>query len=337
MQEVGKRIGAVAGTDVSVLIQGESGTGKELIARAIHAASARREGPFEPIDCAALPPELVESELYGHERGAFTGALKGREGRIRRAHGGTLFLDEVGELPLPAQAKLLRFLAERELSPVGGEGRVAVDVRVIAATNRPLERAVKDGSFREDLFYRLNVFAIHAPPLRERKGDIPDLARRFLARAGRGPGGAAPLEPTPEALALLARHDWPGNVRELRNAVEHASVVARGAALLPEHLPAYIQIAGEAPPVPVAASSRAPGAPDPDDLAATLLDAAIASGGAAPGRAALERFERALIEVAMRRSRGSISGAARLLGMQRTTVRARLREGERREDPPAPG
>jgi len=364
MQEVGKRIGAVAATDVSVLVQGESGTGKELIARAIHAASARRAGPFEPIDCAALPPELVESELYGHEKGAFTGALKDREGRIRRAHGGTVFLDEIGELPLPTQAKLLRFLAERDLSPVGGGARVSVDVRVIAATNRPLERAVKDGLFREDLFYRLNVFAIHAPPLRERKEDIPDLVRRFLARQGRGPGAPVPpgpLEPTVEALAALRRHDWPGNVRELRNAVEHAVVIARGSALLPEHLPAYLQADAPATrgvfgaattggsPAPLAHQNgregpwEAPGAtrasqghPDHLELAGRLLDAGIASGAPA-AKFALERLERALAQVAYARSGGSISAAARLLGATRGTVRKWLKDsgieaaGETRE------
>jgi two-component system nitrogen regulation response regulator GlnG len=322
MQELFKRIAAVAATDVPVLIQGESGTGKELVARAIHVASPRRDGPFEPIDCAALPADLVESELYGHERGAFTGAVRDRVGRVRLAHGGTLFLDEVGELPLPAQAKLLRFLSEREIVPVGGRARVAVDARIVAATNRPLERAVAAGAFREDLFYRLNVVALHVPPLRARREDIPALVARFSGR-GEKPGISA------DALAVLERYSWPGNVRELRNAVEHALALARGPLILPEHLPAHVRgAAASAAGGALTAAGEAGDSPASFDLralAAALIDRALADGRA-PYAEAIRRLEEALFAEAMARSGGSRSAAARLLAINRATLRKRLRE-----------
>ena len=312
MQEVYKRIATVACAEVPVLILGESGTGKELVARAIHDASRRRAGPFEPIDCAALPPGLVESELYGHERGAFTGAVRSHAGRVRRADGGTLFFDEIGELSLEVQAKLLRFLAEREVVPVGGSERLAVDARVIAATNRPLEQAIENGSFREDLFYRLSVFTIRVPPLRERKGDIPALVARFLERAGAPSSAGRSAAVSEEALAVLALHDWPGNVRELRNAVEHAAILARGAPIGPEHLPAYV--------------GRSPrGVEELRALAGRLIEEAEAAGVPA-ARHASDRLDRALLEEAIRRSAGSISAMARLLGWTRVTVRKRLRD-----------
>jgi two-component system nitrogen regulation response regulator GlnG len=322
IQDVFKRIGAVAQSDVPVLIQGESGTGKELVARALHAASARRDGPFEPIDCAALPAELVESELYGHERGAFTGAIRDRPGRVRQANGGTLFLDEVGELPLPAQAKLLRFLAEREVVAVGGSARVAVDVRIVAATNRPLERAVATGAFREDLFYRLNVVAVHLPPLRARREDIAPLAAAFLSRK-REAGGPAAI--APETLALLERHDWPGNVRELKNAIEHALALARGPLILPDHLPPHVRAGAAAPAKAAARAEGAAGALAP--LAAALLDEALAAGRP-PHADAIARVEAALLAEALRRTGGSRSAAARLLKLNRATLRKRLRDGE---------
>ncbi len=333
MQELFKRVAAVAPADVPVLIQGESGTGKELVARAIHAASpTRRHGPFEPIDCAALPAELVESELYGHERGAFTGAVRDRIGRVRQAEGGTLFLDEVGELPLPAQAKLLRFLAEREVVAVGGRTRVAVDARIVAATNRPLERAVAAGAFREDLYYRLNVVAIHVPPLRHRREDIPALVERFL-RSG---GGAVTI--SEEALAVLERHDWPGNVRELKNAIDHALALARGPVILPEHLPAHVLRGGAAAPggtegprggegtgAPPAARETGDGAHrDLRAIARGLIDRALAEGSP-PHAFAIGRLEEALLAEALERAGGSRSAAARLLGINRATLRKRLK------------
>jgi DNA-binding NtrC family response regulator len=216
----------VAGTDATVLIRGESGTGKEVIARAIHANSHRRYFPLVPVNCGAVPPELLESELFGHERGAFTGAQYRRKGKIELADHGTLFLDEVGAIPLRMQVDLLRVLEEKELSRVGGNRPISVDFRVICATNENLEEAVREGRFREDFYYRINVFGIELPPLRARRGDIPLLAEHFRALfADRMKRDIGAIEP--EAMELLAAHDWPGNVRELSNAVERAMVVGR--------------------------------------------------------------------------------------------------------------
>jgi transcriptional regulator with GAF, ATPase, and Fis domain len=220
----------VAGTDASVLISGETGTGKELVARAIHARSPRKDRPLVKVNCAALAPGLVESELFGHEKGAFTGASERRTGRFELADGGTIFLDEVGEIPLETQVKLLRVLQEREFERAGGSQTLRVDVRVIAATNRDLEKTIAEGKFRQDLFYRLNVFPLRVPPLRERKGDVPLLvhhfAQRHAARVGR------PIAAVSDAtLELLVRYPWPGNVRELENVIERAVILARGPVL----------------------------------------------------------------------------------------------------------
>jgi two-component system response regulator AtoC len=229
-------VGHVAETEGTVLVRGESGTGKELIAQAVHRASHRREGPFVAVNCAALSPGLLESELFGHVRGAFTGAVKDRAGVFQRAHGGTLFLDEVAELPLDLQAKLLRVLQERSFVPVGGTRTVEVDVRIVAATHRSLRAEVEAGRFREDLMYRLRVIPVYLPPLRERPGDIELLLRHFLDRAagriGRKIEGIAP-----EAMRALLDHPWPGNVRELINVVEYAAVVGRGPTVESAHLP----------------------------------------------------------------------------------------------------
>lgn len=229
-------IGAVAQSNTTVLIQGESGTGKEVIANAIHAHSPRNAGPIIKVNCAALNEMLLESELFGHVKGAFTGALRDRCGRFRQAENGTIFLDEIVCLPLAGQAKLLRVLQEHEFEPVGSSNTVRVDVRVLAATNSNLKKAVEQGRFREDLYYRLNVFALTLPPLRERKEDVPLLAQHFLERFRRELN--KPLRTvTPEALELLVAHDWPGNVRELANAIEHAAIVAKRELLHPEDLP----------------------------------------------------------------------------------------------------
>ena len=225
MRRVLEQLRKVAPTDATVLVLGESGTGKELVARAIHEGSLRRERPFVSVSCAAIPEGLLESELFGHERGAFTGAVRRKLGRFELAHEGTLFLDEVGELPPFVQVKLLRVLQERRFERVGGEETVEVDVRLVSATNRDLAAMARDGRFREDLYYRLDVVPIHLPPLRDRPGDVEELARHFLARSaprlGRAVKGFAP-----EALELLRRHRWPGNVRELENVVEQALVFA---------------------------------------------------------------------------------------------------------------
>ena len=220
MHDVFELIGHVAQTVSTVLIAGETGTGKELVARAVHEASPRRDGPFVAVNCAALPESLLESELFGHEKGAFTSAAGQRKGRFELAHGGTIFLDEVGEIPLAMQAKLLRVLQERQIERVGGTQTIEVDVRVVAATNRDLLRLAKDGKFREDLYYRLNVVKIDLPPLHERPEDVALLAEHFVQKFSRA--GAAPKQIAPEAMEALLQHRWPGNIRELENAIERA-------------------------------------------------------------------------------------------------------------------
>jgi len=301
MQEVFKTVATLAMSEAPVLLTGESGTGKELVARTIHEASRRAAGPFEPIDCAALPETLLESELYGHERGAFTGAVGRKRGRLEMAGGGTLLLDEVGELPLPAQAKLLRFLAEGEFVRVGGTERLRVDVRVIAATHRELRGAVAEGEFREDLFYRLAVAELRLPPLRERREDIALLVAHFLEREFRYPG-----ELGAEAMVLLQRHAWPGNVRELRNAVHAATVTARGKTILPEHLPASVQ----------GAESIAP-----DGLGRLVAAMADAAPLGERYAAVHDRVERAVVAHVLAQNGNNQVHAARELGIHRTTLR----------------
>ncbi|OLC61514.1 MAG: two-component system response regulator, partial [Candidatus Rokubacteria bacterium 13_1_40CM_4_67_11] len=234
MQDVYKTIGRIAGTDVTVLLRGESGTGKELVARAIHHYSRRSGRPFVAVSCAAIPGTLLESEMFGHERGAFTDAKERRLGKFELAHGGTLYLDEIGDMPVDLQTKLLRALQERTIERVGGHESIAIDVRVLAATNRDLEALMKEGRFREDLYYRLNVVTVNLPPLRERRRDIPLLVEHFLAKHVEelGERGVAP-----EALDRLVGYDWPGNVRELENVVQRAMVMATAGVILPEHLP----------------------------------------------------------------------------------------------------
>jgi two-component system response regulator HydG len=243
MQLIFRLIEDIAPTDATVLIQGESGTGKELVARAIHQQSPRSDRPFIVIDCSAYPATLLESELFGHEKGAFTGATRQKSGRFEQAHGGTVFLDEIGEIPLSAQIKLLRVLQTQRFERLGGEKTLSVDVRILAATNKNLLEEVKKGQFREDLFYRLNVIPIHLPLLRDRRNDIPLLARHFLRRFALAHGKA--LESfTPEAMSLLLDHGWPGNVRELENTIEHAAVLAKGPRIDVSHLPASIRTGG---------------------------------------------------------------------------------------------
>jgi transcriptional regulator with PAS, ATPase and Fis domain len=278
----------VAVTDATVLILGESGTGKELIARAIHAGSARRDGPFVKVDCTALPEGLLESELFGHEKGAFTDASAEKPGRFELAHGGTLFLDEVGELPQSLQAKLLRVLQERAFERVGGTRTISVDVRILAATNRDLAKALKGGQFREDLYYRLNVVPILVPPLRRRPEDILPLAAHFLQRFGARYGKVVPGL-SPEAAALLRRYSWPGNVRELEHAIERAVILWERGVIRPE------------------------------ELAVDLM--AVASDGLPDQELmTLEELEREYIRRVLRRVRGHKSRAARILGINRKTL-----------------
>jgi DNA-binding NtrC family response regulator len=239
MQDLYRLIEEVTPTDSTVLIQGESGTGKELVARAIHYNGPRREGRFLPVDCAALSESLLESELFGHVRGSFTGAVVSKAGLFEIASGGTLFLDEIGNIALPIQAKLLRVLQERQIKPVGAVEPKGVDVRLIAATNKDLEAMIEEGSFREDLFYRINIFPIPVPPLRERKGDIPHLVYHFIGKYGRALGKTI-AEVDTEVLRILQAYHWPGNVRELENAIHRMVVTVKGDVLLPEDLPQEI-------------------------------------------------------------------------------------------------
>jgi Nif-specific regulatory protein len=287
MREVYRFLARVAPTDSTVLLRGESGTGKELAARALHHGSPRAGKPFVAINCAALSETLLESELFGHEKGAFTGALARKLGKLEVAHTGTVFLDEVGELPLPLQAKLLRALQEREIERVGGTRPIQVDLRVIAATNRDLEKAIREGAFREDLYYRLNVIALTLPPLRERRDDIPLLASHFAAvfsrKLGRRIAGFSP-----EARACLLRYGWPGNVRELANAVERAVVLGDGELIHPEDLPE------------------------------TILEAAPATGGpvtVTPYHETLNGMKQRLILDAVEQADGNITRAAEALGL----------------------
>ncbi len=288
----------VAPTDTTVLMTGESGTGKEVVARFIHRGSARKDGPFVALNCAALPEQLLESELFGHEKGAFTGALATRPGRIEQAAGGVLFLDEVGEMSPAVQAKFLRVLQEREYQRLGGTRTLKADVRVLAATNRNLKDAISQGTFREDLYYRLAVFDIALPPLRERPEDIPLLVEAFLEETGRSVGRPA-AGVSREAQEMLAAYPWPGNVRELRNAVERAVILCEGGLITSEHLPLGIV----ATPKPETAAPAAPPAQIP-----VTLDAA----------------EREMILHALARAGNNKSKAARLLGLTRAQLRSRI-------------
>src|SRR5439155_3506779 len=279
LNEVLAKVEQVAPTVSTVLLRGETGTGKELVAHAIHINSPREEKPFVRVNCAALAPGVLESELFGHEKGSFTGAVERRRGRFELADGGTLFLDEVGDLPMEVQIKLLRTLQERELERVGGNETIKVDVRVVSATNRNLEKMIEDGEFREDLYYRLNVFPINLPPLRERLDDLPVLVTHFVSKFARK-FGSAPAAATPEAVAKLREYNWPGNVRELENIIERAMILAKGAPLATSHLDfGRRQVAnpGQSGPVPVAAAAPAAGAAlgqaeDGKSLAERLLD-----------------------------------------------------------------
>jgi len=302
MREVLGLVARVAPSRASVLVLGESGTGKEVVARAIHAASPRRDGPFVAVNIAAIPETLVESELFGHEKGAFTGAVAARAGRFERADGGTLFIDEIGDMPPRSQVKLLRVLQEGRFERVGGAATLHPDVRVVAATHRDLDAAIADGSFREDLFYRLNVVRLTLPPLRERRADIPPLAELFLARCA-ALNGKAVEGFEPAALDRLVRHSWPGNVRELENAVESAVVLCRANLVGERDLPDRVR--------GVARGERGEAFPG-DDPALPL-----------PER--LERFERHFVFKALEEAGGNKTEAARRLGLSDKNIRDRLK------------
>ncbi len=320
MQAVYEQVHLVAKSRATVLITGESGTGKELVAKALHYNSDRRDQPFVRLSCASLPETLLESELFGHEKGAFTGAVRQQVGRFELADGGTIFLDEVGEIPLGLQVKLLRVLQEREFERVGGRQSLQVDVRVVAATHRNLAGEVREGRFREDLYYRLNVVPIHLPPLRERREDVPLLAHHFLQKYCRE-NGKEIQGFTPEAVALLTRYGWPGNVRELENTVERGVVLGRGEVIGAADLPA--DLSG-----PVRGHGGAGEGLEGEvgRLAETLFDASPPEG---VYRAIVERVERVLLDRALRRAAGVRLRAARLLGINRNTLYAKLeREGQ---------
>ncbi len=294
-----KRLDTIAASDAAVLISGASGTGKELLARRLHARSSRRDGPFVAVNCAVFPETLLEAELFGHERGAFTGAVKRRDGRFKAACGGTIFLDEIGEIPLLAQAKLLRVLQEGTIEPLGSDGSVAVDVRVITATHRNLKDRIAQGLFREDLYYRINVLDLAVPPLVERQGDMPLLVEYFLQKFAGSDRKRRAI--SPRAWAALERHPFPGNVRELEHAIQHAVVLAGGNDIDVEHLPR--DIAGSA---------------------------TVADGGTAqvtrPLAAAVKEFEREYITRALDAAGGAKAKAAELLGISRKSLWEKLRD-----------
>jgi two-component system nitrogen regulation response regulator NtrX len=309
IREVLERASRVAPTRASVLLTGESGTGKELLARAIHRMSDRRRGPFVEVNCAAIPGELIESELFGHEKGSFTGAHAQRKGKFESAHGGTLFLDEVGDMSAPAQAKVLRALQEGVIERVGGNEPISVDVRVLAATNKNLEEEIRAGSFREDLYYRLNVVPLHVPPLRERPEDLPDLARHFLAVYAQE-NNQPPKRFADDALEALARRDWPGNVRQLKNVVERLAILVEAPVVERRHLDELEPGAGRAP---------------------------AAAGAAAPAPGTFQEYkeaaERAFILASLQENDWNVSETARRLDMPRSNLYKKIEKyGLRRED-----
>jgi two-component system nitrogen regulation response regulator GlnG len=314
MQEVFRAIGRLSGSTMSVLINGESGTGKELVARALHNHSPRADKPFIAINIAAIPSELLESELFGHEKGAFTGAQAQRKGRFEQAHDGTLFLDEIGDMPAELQTRLLRVLSEGKFFRVGGHDQITVDVRIIAATNQDLEKRVADGRFREDLFHRLNVIRIHLPPLRERREDIPALVENFIKSA------AEELKVerkrlAPETMDYLQQLDWPGNVRQLENTCRWLTVMAPGQTVRIEDLPSELKPAQQ---------RGAPG--DWQSAVKRQAEQRLARGDAGILNDMEPEFERIMLETALTHTRGHKQEAAKLLGWGRNTLTRKLKE-----------
>jgi two-component system response regulator AtoC len=313
IQEVLRMVSRLKDTRTPVLIFGESGTGKELVARAMHYRGAFSNRPFVAVDCGSLVPTLIESELFGYERGAFTGALKSKQGLFQSANGGTVFLDEIGELPLELQAKLLRVLQEKEVRPVGSNQRVKVDVRIMAATNRDLEAAYKVGAFRKDLYFRLNVVTVHVPGLRERRSDIPMLVQWFLERYAPG----ADLRVSNAAMKALIQYDWPGNVRELENCVERAVALGDGQLIDLGDLPPAIASTSPASEAGILAT--------PSDGAAMVAEIGLASRGTVPSSTDLEDIERATIQRVFQQVNGDKALAGRMLGISRATLYRKLK------------
>jgi len=308
MREVYELVEKVGPADSTVLIYGESGTGKELVAKAIHANSLRRDKQFISVDCTALTESLLESELFGHVKGSFTGAIVSKPGLFEIASGGTFFLDEIGNVSLPTQGKLLRVLQEREFKPVGGTEIKKTDIRLITATNKNLEAMIADGTFREELYYRLNVLPIFLPTLKERKEDIPALVHHFLEKYGRRVNGKTPAV-SPEAVDLLIRYEWPGNVRELENIVERMVVMADGSTIEPQHLPVAIQ------------RRRLGGR-----MVIPRTNQELKQARKHLRREAVKELERAFVADALERNDGNIAQAARDVGMQRPNFHALMRK-----------
>ena len=303
LRQVMSAIDRAAGTDTTVLLEGESGTGKELCARALHNSSPRANGPFVAINCAAIPENLLEAELFGYERGAFTGAAQRKIGKFEMAQRGTIFLDEIGEMPLALQAKMLRAIETKKIERLGGNASITVDIRIVAATNRLLRQAVASRQFREDLYFRLSVFPVTIPPLRDRKEDIPKLAHHFVERVARDVGKKVTL--SGEALAMLVEHPWPGNVRELQNAIERAVILADGERLMPRHLSLTTQVGATEDPW------------DMLDWSGTLADVSA--------RFAAEA-EKRKIAYALRQANGDKGRASDLLQINFKTLAAKLRQ-----------
>ena len=316
MTETWKTIGRVAQSEAAVLIRGESGTGKELAARAIHYHSKRRDGPFVAVNMSAMPSELIEAELFGHEKGAYTGAIEARSGRFRDAEGGTLLLDEIGDLPLPLQSKLLRVLQEREVTPVGGRQAIPINVRILAATHQDLEAAIRDKRFREDLYFRLNVVPIRIAPLREKLEDVPQLVHHFVERFS-GELDVPKRWPTEKGLDLLMRQRWPGNVRELENVIKRALVLASGDVIDVDDIRSATDLSH-------GSDSDWTGQVRRELIERLETGSSDADGG--PYWDFVHRLERAIIEEAMRRSGGNQIQAARALGINRNTLRKKLVE-----------
>jgi two-component system nitrogen regulation response regulator GlnG len=318
MGEVYKAIGRVAAQNVIALITGESGTGKELVARAIYQHSPRARAPFLAINCAAIPENLLESELFGHEKGAFTGADRKRIGKFEQCNGGTIFLDEIGDMPLATQAKILRLLQDQSFERVGGNETVRTDVRLIAATHRDLKAWSAQGKFRQDLYYRLSVFTIPLPALRERGDDLTMLVQHYLRRFSRELGKQV-REITPEAVELLCRHPWPGNIRELQGVLKQAILQATGTVLVPAFLPESLRV----PPDP--AAGQVPGA-EADFSYEEFILRRIEEGSTSLSAEAHQHLDRLLLRLALRHTRGNQVQAARVLGISRQTLRLKIRE-----------
>ncbi len=322
MQEVYKSVGRVAPQDVTVLLRGESGTGKELVARAIYHYSRRSAGPFLAINCAAIPEQLLESELFGHEKGAFTGAERRRIGKFEQCHGGTLFLDEIGDMTPLTQVKVLRVLQDQQFQRVGSNEVIQADVRLIAATNRDLEAMVAAGTFRTDLYYRLNVYTIHLPPLRERREDIPELVSYFLKRFNRELGKEV-RRTAPEAMALLEQYPWPGNVRQLQSVLKQALLQATGPVLVPEFLPAVLRKEGATTPLPATGGTSVAPALTEGDLTRLVRDR-LAAGTTNLYDEYAAVTERLLFLEVLEHTGGNLTQAAKVLGINRGTLRTKL-------------